>query len=309
MQLQVLLRLLLLALFVALIFWIGNFFARAHAFTKSDPADKLYLMVPTPTPAPKVDIVSPTAAFEQVRAIANRSQCAKVNWPDRGVAPAGYIKGSALTFARAYCQRDTSLQKVIAAPVTGSADVLSWYASSLKAGGFPVASEAERRRVVYAMLIGLGMRESSGKYCTGRDASMDFTAADTAESGLMQTSWNAKGFNAELPKLYAAYSLGKRDCQLNTYREGVPQSYCEKPSQVKLWGDKKASGYAFQQLHKSCPAMSVEFAAVVSRFSGGKKSHYGPFRNRAAQVRAECFSMLREVEAYIDANPSACSAF
>ena len=39
--------------------------------------------------------------------------------------------------------------------------------------------------------LGLGMRESSGQYCCGRDTSEDNTTADTAEAGLFQMSWNA----------------------------------------------------------------------------------------------------------------------
>jgi hypothetical protein len=47
-------------------------------------------------------------------------------------------------------------------------------------------------RHLFVLMIGLGMRESSGRYCEGRDQSASNTSADTAEAGLFQTSWNAR---------------------------------------------------------------------------------------------------------------------
>ena len=295
----------------AVLFWFGVSMLtdRAEGFTSSKPPvlspTPPATRFPTPTPTP---VQSAGQTLEKIKSLAGASTCAKYRWKDRGLAPAGYVKGSAIVYARAFCQRETAFQKVVSQPVGGEKDVLNRYAATLKAEGVPVATSEQRLRAVYTILFGLGMRESSGKYCCGRDASMDFTAADTAESGLMQTSWNVRVVSPELPKLFAAYQ-GGRDCGLATFKEGVPASYCEKPSQVKLWGNPAHSGYAFQKLHKQCPALSVEFAAGVVRFSGGSKSHYGPFRTKASEVRKECFDLLGQIEKMVRDNPSVCAAF
>ena len=51
------------------------------------------------------------------------------------------------------------------------------------------------------------MRESSGKYCEGRDKSADNTTAETAEAGLFQTSFNARRSSPLLPKLFAEFPI------------------------------------------------------------------------------------------------------
>jgi len=46
-------------------------------------------------------------------------------------------------------------------------------------------------RHLFVLLTGLGMRESSGHYGEGRDASATNTSAYTAEAGLFQVSYNS----------------------------------------------------------------------------------------------------------------------
>jgi len=41
--------------------------------------------------------------------------------------------------------------------------------------------------------MGLGMRESSGRYCEGRDRNANNVTSDTAEAGLFQMSWDIHG--------------------------------------------------------------------------------------------------------------------
>jgi hypothetical protein len=42
----------------------------------------------------------------------------------------------------------------------------------------------ETLRPLFALMLGHGMRESSGRYCEGRDRSAENVASDTAEAGL-----------------------------------------------------------------------------------------------------------------------------
>ena len=54
----------------------------------------------------------------------------------------------------------------------------------------------KRLRRLFVLLMGLGMRESSGQYCEGRDRSAHNTSADTAEAGLFQVSFDLIGIIA-----------------------------------------------------------------------------------------------------------------
>jgi hypothetical protein len=45
-----------------------------------------------------------TSYAQQITTLAGNSACLKTSWKDRGRAPAGYIKGVALSFARCLCR-------------------------------------------------------------------------------------------------------------------------------------------------------------------------------------------------------------
>ena len=61
-------------------------------------------------------------------------------------------------------------------------------------------------RHTYALMIGLGMRESSGAFCTGRDTSQNFNQADSAEAGLFQTSFGVSKVDKTLIELFEVLS-------------------------------------------------------------------------------------------------------
>ena len=113
-------------------------------------------------------------------------------------------------------------------------------------------------RHLFVLLIGLGMRESSGKYCEGRDRSARNTTADTAEAGLFQTSFNAPTASPLLPMLFAQYSAHPSG-SLEIFREHVR---CSAPD-LENFG--LGDGREFQRLSKQCPAFAAEFAAVALR--------------------------------------------
>lgn len=228
------------------------------------------------------------AVIDQIVALAGASALARYSWEDRGVAPRGYIKGMAVTFAHVYAKWKVgdSAARVMAAAVNGSDnfDALFWYDGVLRPAG------VDTLRRLFSLLIGLGMRESSGNYSEGRDTTASNTSADTAEAGLFQQSWNSRAASAELPKLLAAYSSNASDGFLSIFREGV---------NAKSTGDAgSGDGATFQSLCKSKPAFAVECAAVGLRVL---RQHWGPINRREAEIRPEADALLQQVQAAVDA--------
>ena len=241
-------------------------------------------------------------AIDQITRLAAASDVARLPWKDRGVAPAGYIKGMALVYARVYCKLsagEPAAVEMAKARTPDDRDALTWYKEIFAAAGMPNdIAGVDTLRHLFVLLIGLGMRESSGKYCEGRDRSASNTTAETAEAGLFQTSFNAMRASSLLPMLFAKYSANP-DGFVDVFREGV------RCSAASLENFGSGEGREFQRLSKECPAFAVEFAAVGLRHI---RKHWGPIRTRAAEVRSECDEMLLEVQRLVDASPGMCSA-
>ncbi len=246
-------------------------------------------------------------AFEKITNLAAKSSCAEYSWKNRGKAKKGYIKGMALVFARSLCNQERSDVILISKAKTGSFthDILTWYEPIFwyeglykKAEDYDVEGIA-RLRDVYTLLIGLGMRESSGKHCTGRDSTATNTSAETAEAGLFQTSYNSRRASVELPKIISRYTSDSA-CLLDVFKEGV---VCDE-ADWENWG--AGEGKEFQRLSKECPAFATEYAAVTVRVLGGSKGHYGPLRRFDAEVKPQCSDMLKGVQKIIQDNPEVC---
>ena len=253
---------------------------------------------------------APAPTFDPILAVADQSQCRLVNWgADRGSAPRAYIRGMALVYARALCEPDRADVKIAseARGATGGPadrkDALTWYDSMMTGQGMPnTTAGTPTLRHAYNLMIGLGMRESSGQHCVGRDLSANFTSADSAEAGLFQTSWGIRSADPSLPAMTAAYGASNARCLSAVFSKNVQ---C-KPADAKTWGE--GPGAQWQILTKACPAFAAEYASVVLRRSGGSKGEFGPIRNRKAQVRVECDAMLKSVEAAVASQPGVCAA-
>jgi hypothetical protein len=242
-----------------------------------------------------VGSLSPTT-IKRIIKLADESDLARVRWSERGIAPRGYIRGMAVTFGQVYAKwkAGDSAARVMAAMNSGNdhADALSRYDSRFREAGMDNAAAGPATlRHLFVLLIGLGMRESSGRYCEGRDTEADNVTADTAEAGLFQMSWNARTASPELPKLFAAYSA-KPDGFLSIFQEGV----APRGSDLENFG--VGEGVAFQRLCKTCPAFAVEAAGVGLRV---RCSHWGPIKRREAEIRPEADTLLEQVQAVIDA--------
>jgi hypothetical protein len=148
------------------------------------------------------------------------------------------------------------------------------------------------------LLIGLGMRESSGQYCDGRDKDASNFDGETAEAGLFQVSYNARRISPPLPPLLATYQASPSGF-IDIFKEGVKCS----AAMLKNWGT--GTGKDFQQFTKQCPAFAVEFAAVALR---NERSHWGPIKRKEAEVIRDCDTLLRGVQDIVNATQGACAA-
>lgn len=231
--------------------------------------------VPAPAPAPSITIDE----------IVNSSSCTKYSWKDRGKAPIGYIKGLAYSYAKSYCRvkANDAIGSVMGKEL-GSASVDAAAHYSLQAG-----TGLERLRKVYTLLTGLGMRESSGNYGEGRDASATNTAADTAETGLFQFSYNLNSASPALQKVYDYYKAHGDECMESVFKEGVKKAFNNNYSG-------SGAGLEFQKFARHCPAMATEYTAVGVRV---RRTHWGPINRKAAEYKSECEDMYKQVEAAV----------
>jgi hypothetical protein len=243
--------------------------------------------------------LSPT---DQVAQIAAASQVAKYEWPGRGKAPAGYLKGMALSFGRVFVRLsagEQDAQVMAQAPANDLDDGLFWYSREFSSTGMSnVASGADTLRHLFVLLVGLGMRESSGRYCEGRDMSSNNVTADTAEAGLFQSSFNTCAKSPLLRAIFARYTA-KPSGFVDYFRQGVT---C-KPADWQNYGS--GAGEQFQSLTKSCPAFGVEFAALGVRKN---RPGWGTLNGRSVEVRTDCDDMLMAVQRLVGSSPQFAQA-
>jgi len=240
------------------------------------------------------------ALQDQIVQIAARSAIARFPWPDRGVAPVGYIKGMAVVYAQVYAKFNAgdpaATEMARANSGDTDRDALAWYADEFATAGMRNDTAGpDTLRHLFVLLIGLGMRESSGKYCCGRDQMASNTDADTAEAGLFQTSYNAHNASPILPAIFAAYRANPNGF-VDIFKEGVTCSAAD----FENFGG--GDGEEFQRLSKACPAFAAEFAAVALRHL---KDHWGPIKRKEVEIRPDCDAMLREVQVAVDGVPIA----
>ena len=241
-----------------------------------------------------------TDVIAQIRQAAKTSPVADINWPQRGRAPIGYVEGMAVTFGRVHCKLKASDPTVAAMAVAATADAgrdaLAHYAGQFDALGMSnAAAGIDTLRHLFVLMMGLGMRESSGKHCEGRDMSADNVTADTCEAGLFQTSFNARSAHPLLTPLFMAYQANPSGF-LDIFKQGVRCS----AASLQNFGD--GDGRDFQKLSKDCPAFAAEFAALGLR---NMRTHWGPITRHEAEPRRECDALFLKVQQIVDATPGA----
>lgn len=278
----------------------------------------------TPAPAPSAEPTEATstglteASRAAVLAIVAKSSCRTFEWGhDQGQAPAGYTKGMALTYGKAVCdfKKGTKHAQLISKPFDGTFsskadeakrdryDGLSYLNSLFEEVDLTNdGTDLERFRNTYLLEMGLGMQESSGRHCCGRDPGPKYTDPVEVEAGAWQTSFNSlesvrlrsAEAAAVMSGIYSDYKAGKRDCLLKDFQEGVN---CNGGN----WTDiGTGPGKDFQAYSKACPAFAADWATVVLRFNSGSNGHYGPILNRIVDISGECGEMLAQIESVSD---------
>lgn len=237
---------------------------------------------PAPAPQPVV------AGLDGILQLAAGSEIARYDWAQRGRAPMGYIKGMSVAYARMYCKLQAG--DPVATEATKKAgkddkiDALTYYADIFDDAGIPGNTPEDRLRQLFVLLMGLGMRESSGRWCEGRDRSASNVTAETAEAGIFQTSWNARSASPLMVQLFADYA-GREDF-LPIFKEGVTA----RDRDLENFGS--GQGVEFQWLSKHCPPFAVEFTAIGLR---NRRKHWGPINTRAAEVKRKADALYRQV--------------
>lgn len=230
---------------------------------------------------------------DRIIQLASTSPIRTYRWPNRGRAPSGYIKGMAVAFAETtrMLGRGDAAALAIAAPPANDPhhDVLDWYAAVLGAAGVALGTAEERLTAVFVILLGLGMRESSGKHCEGRDMSAQNVSADTAEAGLFQVSYNSRNAHPELKPLLER--MANRDDLLTIFDDEV---HCS-ASSWKDWG--AGPGHDFQALMKQNPLLAVQYAALLLRKA---RKHWGPINRQEAEVHVDAVALFRDVGSAVD---------
>ena len=255
---------------------------------------------PLPPPAPPPHALT-TAEQKAIMRIANDSAIADYSWQDRGHAPMGYTQGMALAFAQTWKKLvagHPAAHEMAKARLNSDKDALNIYRAEFTALGMSNESSGpDTLRHLYALMLGHGMRESSGRHCEGRDQSADNVQSDTAEAGLFQTSYNAHSSSApEFDDLMAEYSdpQNHATCYLDAFAEDVECS----ASDWDNYGS--GTGYQFQHMCKECPAFAVETCGLTLR---NLCNHYGPIIRKETELKAAAEEMFAEVQEYMETRP------
>jgi uncharacterized membrane protein YgcG len=239
------------------------------------------------------------SAIAQITEMAAASSIARFDWPDRGEAPLGYTKGMAVTFARALCKLragdPVAVEMAKAAAGNAADDCLVHYQEKFSELGMDNSvAGADTLRHLFVLMLGLGMRESSGEHCCGRDTGADNFTGAKAEAGLFQTSWNAHSEKSALmDPLFEHYRANPATGFLDIFSEGVN---C---SAANLQNHGTGTGRDYQELAKKCPAFHAEFTALAMR---NTSEHWGPIIKRKALLRDTADAMFREVQQFVESN-------
>lgn len=214
-----------------------------------------------------------------------------ISWKDRGKPPPGYYAGMAKTFALAvlrYNDKDSAARIMAAkAGTDADKDALTFYAPEFAKHDMDNDKDGlDTLRHLFVMMIGLGMRESSGNPWEGRDLTATNVESDTCEGGLFQTSWNISACADEIQILLEEYADDPNGFH-PSFGEGVEPS----TSNLDLYGS--GDGALYQWLAKQAPAFATLVTGVGMRRA---RAHWGPIGRREVEIKPEIDDMLYDVQ-------------
>jgi hypothetical protein len=230
----------------------------------------------------------------EIAALALHHPLQRQVWTDRGKSPSGYIAGMGQCFALAHkglLARDPAVLEMAQAVGDPDTDALAWYAPEFtKLGVSNATAGVDVLISLFALAIGLGMRESSGKYYEGTDVAASGGAgrpADEIEAGLFQASWNLKSASANLPRLLEEFFADPNGF-LPTFSAGLT------PTAAGLTNVGSGQPALYQFLAKRCPAFAVMTTAIGLRT---RRTHWGPLRRREVELTNEALDYLEKIAA------------
>jgi hypothetical protein len=265
-----------------------NFSAICRAIAEAVTAGQL---AGQPVAPPLPPVLEPSTVLEILRA-AEKSELARYDWFDRGQAPLGYIAGMALgysTVLRKLRRGDpAAVEMSLAATDDDETDALAWYASEFAELGMDNSQAGvDTLRHLFVLLTGLGMRESSGRHCEGRDVTADNVDSNTAEAGLFQMSWNMSSCSPQMQMLFDQYASATPLCALGVFAKDVSCS----SEDWECYGS--GDGFEYQERAKYCPQFAVETAALGLR---KRRQHWGPINRKEAELTSEADALFLDVE-------------
>ena len=256
--------------------------------------DEAPFVPPEPQPVPPGAFTAEQQA--RIKQIAMSSDIASYEWDDRGEAPIGWTQGMALAFAQSYRKlkaNHPAMLEMSKGRTSSDKDALNEYRGDFEELGMSnEVAGTDVLRHLYALMLGHGMRESSGEHCCGRDQSADNYDSETCEAGAFQTSYNASNASApEFDNLMDEYTRGASDGYLDAFSEDVSCS----SSDWESYGSGR--GREFQDLCKHQPAFSAESCGLTLR---NLCNHYGPIIRHETELRDDANIMFTAVQDYVD---------
>jgi peptidoglycan hydrolase-like protein with peptidoglycan-binding domain len=233
----------------------------------------------------------PQDQARRIAEIAEKSSIAKYAWKDRGKLPLGYTAGIAQCFGLAATRlmqgHPTATTAAQADRNDANTDALSWYRDEFDDLGMDNSQDGiDTLRHLFVLMLGLGARESSGRYCEGRDMSADNVSADTAEASMYQTSWNIRSCSSAIPPLLQEYWANPNGF-LPTFQQGV------KLDKDDLGNFGSGDGAKFQFLSKYSPAFHAFVTGIGLRYL---RQHWGPINRHDVELKIEADEMLLDVQ-------------
>jgi len=233
----------------------------------------------------------PADQARRIADIAKKSKIANYAWKDRGKLPLGYTAGIAQCFGLAATRlmqgHPTATTAAQADRNLSEKDALTWYRDEFEALGMNNSQDGiDTLRHLFVLLLGLGARESSGRYCEGRDMSADNVTAETAEASMYQTSWNIRSCSSAIPPLLQEYWANPNGF-LPTFQEGVTL----KKDELANYGS--GDGAKFQFLSKYSPAFHCFVTGIGLRYL---RQHWGPINRQEVELKIDADEMLLQVQ-------------
>lgn len=230
--------------------------------------------------------------------LVGQSPLVNYSWSDRGKAPRAYLNGMAMAYGVAVLELEEGFPRAVemaqAERSDDQTDALTWYRSEFAAKGMDNSQPGlDTLRHLFVMMIGLGMRESSGKYYCGRDTTASNTSSETCEAGLFQTSWNIRSCSPNIQPLLVEY-WDDPNGFLPTFQEGLS------PTAAGLGSYGTGDGARYQFLAKFSPS----FHAFVTGIGMRKlRKHWGPINRKEVAINKDADTLLAAVQALVLEEP------